>query len=145
MSLKLSSIKADLAKEAEGDWVEIPEWPGVRLKVRSINSRDYQIAREMLVQKLTRHLGRSPTSPEMEPALAKLVAIHLARGWEGLVGDDGKTEEIYSQQRAIELIADPALRELEMQYIWCANRVGAQDAEFVADAIKNSAVPSATS
>jgi hypothetical protein len=142
MSLELSSIKRDLAKENEGEWIDIPEWPGVKLKVRSIQSRDYQIAREMLVQRLTRQLGRFPTTPEMEPALGKLVARHLLRGWEGFVLD-GKPLE-FSAEIAIGMFADPLWSALEAQAIWAATRVGERDAEFTADATKNSAAPSAT-
>lgn len=141
--LKISSIKRDIAKENEGDWVPVPEWPGVRLKVRSISSKDYQTGREMLMGKLTRTLGRTPTSPEMEPQLAKLIATHLLRGWEGIADDDDKPLE-YSAKVALDLLADPSMRELEQQVIWAANRVGDREAEFTADATKNSAAPSAT-
>lgn len=144
MALKLSSIKRDLAKENDGEWQNIPEWPGVRLKVRSINSRDYQIAREMLLQKLTRQLGRMPTTPEMEPMLAKLVAQHLARGWEGLADEKDVLIE-YESKTAMDLISNPEMRALEEQFIWAAMRVGDHNAEFTVDAAKNSAVPSATS
>lgn len=141
MALKLSSIKRETDKD--GDWIDIPEWTGVRVKVRSINSRDYQIAREMLVGKLTRNLGRLPTTPEMEPALGKLVATHLLRGWDGLAGDDDKAIE-YTPKLALEMLADPQMRALEEQVIWAANRIGDRDVEFTADAVKNSAAPSAT-
>ena len=136
MSLKLSSIKADLAKEAEGDWVSIPEWPGVRLKVRSINSKDYQTARELRVQKFVKDLGRLPTSIEMEPHVNRLAAAFLLIGWEGINGDDDQPLA-YTPKTALELLSDPAMRELTMQVIWAANRVGVRDAEFTADAIKN--------
>lgn len=141
MALKLSSIKRETDKD--GDWIDIPEWTGVRVKVRSINSRDYQIAREMLVGKLTRNLGRLPTTPEMEPALGKLVATHLLRGWDGLASDDDKAIE-YTPKLALEMLADPQMRALEEQVIWAANRIGDRDVEFTADAVKNSAAPSAT-
>jgi hypothetical protein len=49
MGLKLSSIKISVSDE--GEWVDVPEWPGVRLKVRSINARDYVQARDLMVQK----------------------------------------------------------------------------------------------
>lgn len=144
MSLKLSSIKRDLVKEDEGEWIDAREWEGsgVRFKVRSIASRDYQIAREMLQQKLMRQIGRLPTAPEMEPALGKIVARHLLRGWEGIADDKGVAVE-YSPTVALEYLADPTLRDLELQVILAASRVGEREAEFTADAIKNSAAPSA--
>lgn len=170
MALRISSIKRDLAVENEGEWHDIPEWFGVRIKARSIYSKDYQTAREMLVQSLTRKLGRMPTSPEMEPQLGKLVAIHLLRGWEGIVDgpeipevpNDGPKEVIEAAQRAVvaaqaaqvaivwspsvglDYLSNPEYRELEHQVIWAANRTGDKEAKFTADASKNSAAPSVT-
>lgn len=143
MSLKLNSIKADLAKESEGDWVAIPEWPGVRFKVRSIHCKDYLNAREMKVQGLVKALGRLPTSSELEPHIGKLVSAFLLLDWDGLLDDNDKPLP-YSAERARELLGDPAMRELVQQVIWAANRIGTRDAEFVADAVKNSEAPSVT-
>lgn len=141
MALELSSIKRDLAREDEGEWIEIPEWPGIKLKVRSIQSRDYQVQRGLLEQRLQKALGRQPTMPEWEPALGKLVARHLLRGWEGLLLDGQPLE--YSPDTAIAMFADRQWSGLEMQAIWAATRVGDRDAEFTVDATKNSAAPSA--
>lgn len=143
MALKLSSIRADLARENEGDWVDIPEWPGVRLKVRSINSRDYQNQRELAQQAMIRSLGRLPTSIEMEPKIRKLAAEFLLRGWDGLVGDD-EQPIVYTPARAVELLIDPEMRTLAQQVVWAAGRVGEREAEFVEAATKNSAAPSAS-
>lgn len=142
--LKLASIKRDLELENEGEWIDIAEWPGVRIKARSINSKDYQIARDMLVQRLTRTLGRVPTGPEMEPALGRLVAAHLLRGWEGIAGDDEAPIE-YTPKTGVEYLTNAELRELEHQVIWAATRVGDREAQFTTAAIKNSAPPSGTS
>lgn len=139
--LKLSSIKTTISEE--GEWVESADWPGVRLKVRGINCRDYQQARELLVQKQIKALQRVPTTPEMEPALGKLVARHLLRGWEGIAGDDDKALE-YTPEIGLEKLSDPAYAALEQQVIWAASRVGERDAEFTVDAAKNSPAPSAT-
>jgi hypothetical protein len=140
MALRLSSIKSSPIDD--GEWVTIPEWPDVRLKVRSLANRDYQIQRELLVQRLSKSLGRLPTSPEMEPALGKLIARFILRGWEGIAGDDDQ-DMPYTAEKALELLAAPDYRELEQQVIWAASRLGERDAEFTADAVKNSAAPSA--
>lgn len=136
MALKISSIAVDLAKEQEGDWVEIAEWPGVRLKVRSINSKDFQNAREQRQTKLIRDLGRLPYESESAPHLAKLVASFVLLGWEGIVDADDKPIE-YTPQAALELLSDPAMRELVKQTIWAAGRVGSKDAEFTTAVVKN--------
>lgn len=140
--LKLASIKSIVSDE--GEWIDIADWPGVRIKARSINSRDYQIAHGLLQQKLIRALGRFPVGPEWEPALSKLVARHLLRGWEGIAGDDDKALE-YTPEIGLQKLTDPEYASLEQQVIWAASRVGERDVEFTADAEKNSPAPSATS
>lgn len=144
MALKLKSIAVDLAKETEGDWVDIAEWPDVRLKVRSINSRDYQTARETRVNKMIQSLGRLPLATEMQPYIAKLAASFLLIGWEGVIVGDGETPTEYSPAVAMELMTDPTMRPFVEQVIWAANRVGSRDAEFTTAAVKNSAQPSVT-
>lgn len=141
MGLKLSSISVQVSDE--GEWVDSANWPGVRYKVRSIAVRDYQIQRDLLVQRKVRALNRVPTGPEMEPDLSKLKARHLLRGWEGLLGDDDKAIG-FSPEKAIELLTDPTMSALEQDVTLAASRVGERDAEFTADAVKNSQAPSAT-
>jgi hypothetical protein len=143
MALKITSIAVDLAKESDGDWVDIAEWPGVRLKVRSINSKDYQNAREQRQMKLTRDFGRLPFSSEMQPHINKFAASFLLLGWEGIVDGNEKPIE-YSSEKAMEMLTDPAMRSLVEQVIWAANRVGSKDAEFTVAATKNSEPPAAT-
>lgn len=142
--LKISSIAADLAKEAEGDWIDIAEWAGVRLLVRSIHNKLFQNAREQRIAKLTKELGRLPFQSEMEPHIAKFATSFLLLGWDGICGDDD-TPIPYSTSKAIELMTDPAMRSLVEQVIWAATRVGSRDAEFVTANAKNCAAPSATS
>lgn len=143
MALKLTSIKADLESENDGAWQEIADWPGVRLNVRSINSKDYQNQRELLVQELIKKLGRVPTSVEMAPRLNKLLAEFILRGWDGIVDDDEKPV-IWTPKVGIDYLTNPEYRELAAQVVWAASRVGQRDAEFTVDAVKNSAAPSAT-
>lgn len=144
MAINLGSIKRNLAAENEGEWIDVAEWPGVRLKVRSIGSKDYQIARELLVQKLTRSLARAPTSPELEPMLGKLIATHLLRGWEGIVDGEPEAPVAWTTDVGVDYLGNPEYRELEVQVLLAASRVGDRDAEFTRDAAKNSAAPSAT-
>jgi hypothetical protein len=143
MGLKIGSIAADLAAESEGEWVDIAEWPGVRLRVRSINYKLFQNAREMAYAKLTKALGRQPLTSEFAPKLAKLVQVHLLLEWDGLDDDNDKPLP-YSSKLADEMYTDPRYRELVSQTIWAATRVGDRDAEFTTAATKNSAPPSAT-
>ena len=140
MALELNSIKKIVPDD--GAWMDVPDWPGVRLMVRSIETKDYQQQRELLVQRRMKDLRRAPTTPEMEPALSKLVARHLLRGWEGL-SEGGKPLD-YSPETALEKLSDPAYSDLKDQVVLAATLVGQRDAEFNADAEKKSHAPSAT-
>ncbi|MEI9995092.1 MAG: hypothetical protein WDM91_10890 [Rhizomicrobium sp.] len=148
MGLKISSLEHVV--DDEGEWEDIKVWgldPSTqkypRVKVRSLLSKDYQTAREMLIQKETSNLGRAPTSPELEPALGELVATHLLRGWEGFDGDDGKSLA-WSMKTGIDYLTNAAYRAVESQVILAASRVGDRDAKFTEAAAKNSEAPSAT-
>jgi hypothetical protein len=135
--IKLASLKADLSREEDGEWIDVAEWPGVALNVRSIHSADYRTARDLLAQRLTRKLGRLPTSVEQDAEMPKLYARHLLRGWRGL-------DVEYSEAMAAEIITDPDYYKLVEQVLWASTRVGDQDVEFTQAAIKNSAAPSVT-
>lgn len=141
--LKLGSIKTPDASD-EGVWVDVPEWPGVRFKVRRIGSRDYQIARELLVQRKSKALQRVPTSPEMEPELGKLVARFLLRGWEGIAGDDEKSLD-WTPEVGLETLTDPSMGQLERMVLWAASSLEETNADFTLAAVGNSKTPSATS
>lgn len=138
--LKIDSIKTPEASD-DGDWVKIPEWEGVEFLVRRLGSRDYQIARELLVQKKSKALQRMPTSPEMEPELGKLVSRHLLRGWKGIADGSGK-EITWSPDVGLEMLTDPSLRELESKVIWAAGTLDDTNAEFTTAAVGNSDRPS---
>ncbi len=137
MTVRLSSIKADLKREDEGEWIAVAEWPGVEFLVRSIHNAEYRTARDLLVQRMTRQLGRVPIAAELERELPKLYARHLLRGWRGF-------DEDYSADLAAEKPADPEFYPLAEQVLWASTRVGERAVEFVAAAEKNSAPPSAT-
>lgn len=144
MTLKLSSLKADLAKERDGDWVEAPGLPGVSFLVRSTNFPPFIVARERAEMKLAQKYGANPSA---EDALAQreevnrldgLLAVeHLLLGWKGLDVD-------YSADIAEDLLTDEAYRALRRSVYLAANKVGRRELEFVEDAGKNFEAPSAT-
>jgi len=140
MALELNSVK--FTPSDEGEWKDSPDWAGVKFLVRSIESKDYRIARDLHFQKVMKALNRVPTTAELEPGVNKLLARHILRGWEGLAAD-GKPLE-YSPQTAIEKMTDPELKALPEQVVACAARVGERDAEFTVDAAKNSSALSAS-
>ncbi len=130
MAIKLSSLKNNSERQTDGEWVEVPEWPGVSLKVRSIQCHDFRMARDILQQKLIRKLGRLPTSVEMDEHSPKLYAKHLLRGWNGF-------DIEYSEDTALDILSDPEHAPLREQIVFAASRVGDSDIEFTADAEKN--------
>lgn len=137
MAVKLSSIRADLQREHEGDWVDIPDLPGVRLKVRAFSYGPYQIAKGLIEQKWARKYGKDPVPPDVsERENGRLYAEHILLDWEGF-------DEAYSKERALEVLTDPAFRELNAHIRYAGSRLAAQDIQFTEDAAKNSAAPSA--
>jgi len=137
MTIKISSLKADLAREAAGDWVEYPEWPGVAFNVSSLNKPAYTVARDLGIQKLMRrNKGVLPSAEVMAPEVGALYCKHILHGWRGL-------DVEYTPEKAVEVLSDPAYRAVVAAVEWCAAQIGQVDAEFVEDASKNSGASSA--
>ncbi|MDI6026716.1 hypothetical protein QBK99_10990 [Corticibacterium sp. UT-5YL-CI-8] len=138
MTIKLSSLKADLAREAKGDWIEFPDWPGVEFNVSSLLLPAYTTARDLLMQRLTRQSKGKPIARDlMTSEIGKLYAKHILHGWRGL-------DVEYSPDAAAETLADPEYRAVVAAVEWCASKVSDIDIQFVEDAGKNSDKPSAT-
>jgi len=132
MALKLKSIQRDLGKERNGDWVEFPEWPGVAFKVKSLESPGYRAARDLVIRRLgNRSKGGEIPQDDMQREIGTLYHQQILLDWRGL-------DEAYSSERALEVLTDPAYRQLFAAVTWCAQQVGASDMEFVEDAAKNS-------
>lgn len=129
--LKLASVKADLAREAAGDWVEYPEWPGVAFKVASLYAPAYETARDLLIQRLTKQFKGKPIPAGIKTAeFGKLYCERILQDWRGF---DVK----YSDDTALDTLTDPAFREVVTAVEWCAARVAMRDAEFIEVAAKN--------
>lgn len=138
MTVKLASLKSDLAREEAGDWIEYPEWPGVAFNVSSLHKPAYVIARDMLLQRLARqHKGKPVPVTVSSPKVGKLYAEHLLHGWRGL---DVK----YTPDVALATLSDPEYRSLVNAIEWCAGQVSAIDVEYMDEAEGNSAAPSDT-
>ena len=137
MTIKLSSVKADLAREEKGDWIAYPDWPGVEFNVSSLHLPAYQTARDLLLQRLARKYQRKPTPrTEMTVEHGKLYAEHILHGWRGL-------DVEYSPETAREILSNPEYRNVVAAIEWCAAQVSDVALEFVEEAGKNSARPSA--
>lgn len=137
MTVKLSSLKADLAREAKGDWIDYPDWPGVSLNVSSLLLPAYRVARDLMFQRLQRlHKGKPIPPDVLNPEIGKLYHQHILHDWRGF-------DQPYSRDLAGQMLADPEYRSLIAAVEWCAAKVSDVDVEFVEETEKNSARPSA--
>lgn len=138
MTIKIDSILVDLELEKNGQYIEIPEWPGVSLGVRSLELPAYKIALDILVGRFARkYKGKTAPPVERDAEIGKLLAKHILFGWKGF-------EEDYSDDYAMELLSSPKGRNLVKQTLWAASQVGETDIEFVEEATKNLLRPSGT-
>lgn len=138
MTVKLNSIKADLQREAKGDWIEYPDWPGVSFNVSSLLLPAYRIDRDLLGQRLSRQYKGKPIPPEVVTTeIGKLYHKHILHDWRGF-------DEPYSRELAGQMLPDPEYRNIVAAVEWCAAKVSDVDVEFIEDAAKNSERPSAT-
>lgn len=131
MTIKLSSVKNNVEAEREGDYISIPDWPGVSLGVRSTESPAYKLAIDQLVAKYARLYKGKTAPPEVRDAdIGKLLARHILFGWEGF-------DEEYSEARALELLGSAEGKKFAAQVSWAAAQIGETEVEFVTDAVKN--------
>jgi hypothetical protein len=141
MAIKISSLKADLKRENEGDWVPYPELgdPDVAFKVRAVSNAEFQAKRDRESKKLSQQYG-SKTIPqeEFDRAQGRLLAEEILLDWKGL-------DVPYSPHFAEEILTDPAHRAIREAVVACAIRLTEIRVEFVEAAVKNSAPPSAKS
>jgi len=131
MTVKFASLAVDLKKEAEGDWIDSTEIPGVRLHVRSLQSPAYSVALDLMRQKHRRVYQDKPVPNDIFARdFGKLAADHLLLGWAGFDMD-------YPASGAHEYLTDPTYRVLLNATIQAASEVGRAKIEFLEDASKN--------
>jgi hypothetical protein len=136
--IRLNSLRADVKKENDGDWVDVDELPGVRLKVRGLNYGPYMTALSIInAANWRRFLSKGKNVP-FELAFknnAKLFLDHLLLDWEGIVDDDGKPIPI---TEADDLLNDQAYRVLHTYIQTAAASIGEVEAEYVEESVGNS-------
>jgi hypothetical protein len=139
MAIKISSLKADLKRETEGDWVPYPELgdPDVKFKVRAVSYAEFQAKRDRESKRLQQRYGSEPIpQEEFDRAQGRLLAEEILLDWQGL-------DAPYSSDLAMDILTDPAHRLIRDAVVECAIRITRVKAEFVETAVKNSAPPSA--
>ena len=129
--LKLSSVKADLAKETGGEKIEYKPWPGVSFTVRSNKCQAYVVANSQMFQRWAAKYGDDPVPPEVITSdLGKLLCETILLGWDGI-------DVEYSPEKALEILCDEAFREVRAAVQWCSSRVAAINPKFDETAAKN--------
>lgn len=110
MAKRLSDLKADLALMSDGRWVDYED--GTRLKIASIQNRDYQRASaEALEAWLEEHPGKELTDDVRRSILIGPIAKCILRDWDGFLGDDDASLP-YTPELGAQVLADPAYRDL---------------------------------
>lgn len=143
--VKIASLRADLKREAEGDWVPFPDWGGgVQFNVSSLHLPAFQTARDDLLMRVARQANQpkpktgeeAPPKIDLKVELGKLYATHILHGWSGL-------DLEYSPATAMEILSDPEYRNIVAAVEWCAAKLSEVNVEFIEDEVKNSGKPSA--
>ncbi|ODA94989.1 hypothetical protein BFX40_20390 [Mesorhizobium sp. SEMIA 3007] len=138
MTIKLSSVKADLSREEKGDWIPSPDFPGVEFNVSSLHLPAYQTALTLMEQRLARAYKGVPVPPHIRTVeVGKLLHKHILHDWRGF-------DEPYSEEVASGMMCEPEGRNFIAAVQNCAAMVSLTDVEFVEEAGKNSSRPSAT-
>lgn len=128
--IDLDSLRADLVAEQDGAELPVPQWPGVKLKVRGSNYAPFLAARDAARQRLRLIHGDVIPADAWDVAIGLAMAEHLLVGWTGI-------NVPYSRATAIAVLSDPAHRELRNAIADAANQVGVASARFVEDATGN--------
>lgn len=130
-ALKLSSLKSDFKKEAEGEWVESMEYPGVSYLVRSNHYPPYQTGLSALTRQLAKQYGKEPVPEAVSGRKGgALIARHLLLGWKGF-------DTLYDEDTAMSILSDPEYRDLRADVLWASTKVAKANAEYVEEASGN--------
>jgi hypothetical protein len=137
--MKLSALKVDSALAEQGDWVEnIPDLPGIRIKARGTNNKDYRILEGKLVREIPRTERAEGVSPDDQDRIAgRLLLETVVLDVEGLTEDDNVTPIKYTKELGEKLLLDPDFKVFQAGAAY-AGSVVAQRRKAVEDVeVKN--------
>lgn len=125
MTIKLTSLKVDLQRELQGDWMPSIGLAGVEFNVSSLHIPAYVTDRDLLSMRLAKkYKGEPVPTDERTREIGKLYAKHILHGWRGL-----DTE--YTPEFALEVLTNPEYRIVVAEIESCAARLGEPQIEFV--------------
>lgn len=117
--MKLSDIAVDSALIEQGDWVNnIPNLPGVRIKARGTNNKDYRLLEGKLVRELREQRGGGgvPAADGLLPddqdrLVGTLLLETVVLDVDGFTEDaEGKIKIPYTRALGEKLLLDPDFR-----------------------------------
>lgn len=122
--MKISSIKIDTAKVEAGIWIgDIPDFEGVRLKVRPSNNPDFRQLYGQLVETTPRNKKRGGVIKDFDTKLAigaRCLADTVLMDWEGFEDDAGQPLP-YSADMAKAWLLDPEMAAFRDAVSWASN------------------------
>lgn len=118
--MKLSEIETITGRVEDGAWVKnIPNLPGLSLKVRGINCTAADVLRSQLLQDLPEEARRKPSDADNERIATQVMARVLLVDWniteDGPAGADGKPTQVrvpFTVEAAQTALANPKVRLL---------------------------------
>lgn len=133
MALRLESLRVDEKRLNEGDWIEIPDWPGTEFKCRGLGYGPYSAAVSAMRGRWERKYGSVAATPDniSSPDLGRLLARHILIDWRGIVEPFDRAEEFLTENSPFGLTVRAAV-------LYAAGKISEVEAEFVEDAAKNS-------
>ncbi len=135
--MKLSDLKIDSARAEQGAWVgDIPDMPGLRLRVRGFGNTDDKRVQAEAVEALPRAQrirGRLDAAAQ-DAVMTRRLLDAILTGWDGLEGDDGQPLA-YSRETAEQLLANPDYAPFRGAVIWAASIVAEDKAAELKDAV----------
>lgn len=137
--MKLSGTKVNAKRAEQGAWVgDIPEMPGVRLKVRGFNNADDKKILQRELDKIpARRRKRGKISPEEQTAILNTrIKECLLTDWDGLTDDDDKPLKL-TPELLDTVLTDPDYDKLRSAIIWAIDIVAEDDAEATEADAKN--------
>jgi len=137
--VKLSALKIDPARIEQGTWIDdIPDMPGVELKVRGFGNTDDKRIQAAAYDALPRakKIRGKLDADDAEKIMNERLLGAILCDWKGLEQDDGQPLQ-YAPDVAEALITDPAYSRFRQSVIWAAGIVGEEAAADLETDAKN--------
>jgi len=112
--MDIKQFRTDLDKAKKGVWVDVDPDGSVRVRVARLGNPAYQACLAELMGVTGRRISGSTIRRTQDPelrtrAMKKAMARHVLLDWEGFTSDGEVIP--YSQQKAEELLEDPAYQD----------------------------------